>query len=192
MWPLSSHLSRAQLPLLSPCYYLHLRVSVGTEKTPVSQPRVHYLLPHSWVNKLFHVPCVLFVGKKLQPPRTSLVPKGRCKQFLIREVRECRSRGKAVKKQCRDITQSPSPPQGMCIAIWHISLSSAETDAEQLASVHQCWIKSQRILGEVEKNNCHLTGQRGTQKTCALKNCVPIQEDLLRSFTGMVQEQGCW
>lgn len=100
MWSLSFHLSRAQLPLLSSCYYPHLRVSRSIEKTPVSQPGVHCLLPHSWVNKLFHVSCALFVGKRLQPPRNSLVPKGRCKQFLIREeVRECRSKGKAVKKQ---------------------------------------------------------------------------------------------
>ena len=37
--------------------------------------------------------------KRLQGPRPSLVSKGRFKDFLIREERECRNKGKAIKKQ---------------------------------------------------------------------------------------------
>ena len=43
--------------------------------------------------------CFLFAGKRLQPPRLSRIPKGRFKQWLIKEGRGSRNKGEAVKKQ---------------------------------------------------------------------------------------------
>ena len=44
------------------------------------------LVGPSWLQKPFHVPCFLSVGKRLQPPRPSLNSKGQM-QLLIREGR---------------------------------------------------------------------------------------------------------
>ena len=40
-----------------------------------------------------------FVGKGLRPPRPSRIPRGIFKQSLMRELRDCRNKGTAVKKQ---------------------------------------------------------------------------------------------
>ena len=69
----------------SPIFYdtwLHTLCATETEQD---------LVGPSWVQKPFCVPSFLFVG-------LPWVPKARSKQLLIREVRECRNRGKAVKK----------------------------------------------------------------------------------------------
>ena len=50
----------------------------------------------------------LFVGKRLQPPRPSMSSQG-FKQLLIREGRECRNKGGAVKKQ-REVKVAQSCP----------------------------------------------------------------------------------
>ena len=49
-----------------------------------------------------------------------------------------------------------------------------------------------RALGEVEKNSfIDLPGKGGYSRLMPSKLCVPTQEDLVRSFTAMVQGWGC-
>ena len=80
----------------------------------------------SWIQKPLQTPlppCFLVCRKKLQAPRPFLSTKGQI-QTVIREGRECRNKGGAVKKQqCRVLV----PPQG--IYITHLLSSSAGTKA---------------------------------------------------------------
>ena len=49
-----------------------------------------------------------------------------------------------------------------------------------------------RVLGEVEKNSfIVLPGKGGHSRLLPQKLCVPMREDLVRSFIAMVQGWGC-
>ena len=53
----------------------------------------------SWVQKPLHVSCFLFAKKGFNLLGLPWVPKSRVKLLLIREVREYRNKGKAVKQE---------------------------------------------------------------------------------------------
>ena len=70
---------------------------------------------------------------------------------------------------------------------------AVQTDAESLASVQWCRIKSWRVLGEEEKNSFIVFPEKGEHSGfCPEKLCVPSREDLMRHFIAMIQGWGCW
>ena len=70
--------------------WIERKGGVETEQNPVGP---------SQVQKPLCVSCFLIVGEDLNLPGLPWVSENRPEQLLIREVRECRNKGKAVKKQ---------------------------------------------------------------------------------------------